>query len=344
MHARVVPYRLRFKFPAGTSRGVLHEKETYFLILERNGKRGTGECAVFRGLSYDDRPEYEDFLKDLAQKINRGENIRPEDLREWPSVRFGWETALLSLESKRFDILFPSSFTRGEAAIPINGLIWMGDKEFMRRQIDRKIAEGFRVIKMKIGALDFDTELEILAYIRRHYGPEEIELRVDANGAFSPGEALEKLRRLADFHIHSIEQPVKAGQWDAMAEICARSPIPVALDEELIRIHRPEEKRQLVRHIRPAYLILKPSLTGGFSGTDEWIRIAGEENTGYWITSALESNVGLNAIAQYTYTKNPVLPQGLGTGGLFINNFPSPLYLDRDRLRFDPDKTLKFDL
>jgi len=342
LQARVIPYRLKFKFPAGTSRGVLHEKETYFLVLTDGERTGIGECAVFRGLSYDDRPEYADFLSGLADQIQHGQFPSAQTLTEWPSIRFGWETALRSLENSRPDILFPSDFTEGKEGILINGLIWMGDKDFMLRQIDRKLQDGYRTIKIKIGGLDFDTELDILRYIRQHHDEKTLEIRTDANGAFTPDDALEKLHRLAEFDIHSIEQPIRAGQWDEMAALCESSPVPIALDEELIPVQDVAEKRRLLQHIRPPYIILKPSLTGGFSGTQEWMNAADETGTKYWITSALESNVGLNAIAQFTYLQRPTIPQGLGTGGLFTNNIPAPVYLKKDRLYFDPSRRLEF--
>ncbi|NPA46530.1 MAG: o-succinylbenzoate synthase [Chlorobi bacterium] len=341
MQAQFFPYRLVFKRPAGTSRGTLHVKDTYFLVLRRGRKHGVGECALFRGLSADDRPSYETFLKQTVDHINRGEPLEALRLDKWPSIRFGLETALASLEGSRPDVLYPSRFTEGKDGIPINGLIWMGDKTFMLRQIDEKIRLGFRVIKLKIGALDFAAELEILAYIRRHFPAGELEIRVDANGAFHPAEALEKLKRLSDYHIHSIEQPIRPRQWESLAALTRETPIPIALDEELIGLFAEDEKRDLMETVRPQYLIFKPSLLGGFSATDRWIALAEQYGAGWWITSALESNVGLNAIAQYTYSKQVSIPQGLGTGGLFTNNFPSPLYLDGDRLYFDPSKQLK---
>ncbi len=340
MQAVAIPYRLSFKRPAGTSRGVLHYKDTYFLILAQDGKTGIGECALFRGLSADDRADYELTLNSLVEKINDNQPVRTEDYREWPSIVFGLETALRSLASQRNDILFPSDFTSGKSGIRINGLIWMGDRDFMFSQIKEKIEAGFRVIKMKIGALDFETEWELLRYIRTQFGPSDIEIRVDANGAFTPEEALSKLEKLARLQIHSIEQPVKPGQWELMAELCRKSPLPVALDEELIGIFHRDRKEELIRNIKPRYIILKPSLTGGFTGTDEWIETAEKNQVGWWITSALESNVGLNAIAQFTFSKNVKMPQGLGTGGLFVNNIDSPLYIRKDELRFDPGKSL----
>ena len=235
------------------------------------------------------------------------------------------EQAFLSLEAKQEGVLFPSPFTEGQVPIPINGLIWMGDKDYMQQQIREKLSQGFHCIKMKIGAIDFETEYQLLKNIRQEYAPSDIELRVDANGAFSPLEALEKLKRLADLQIHSIEQPIRAGQYEQMARLCEASPLPIALDEELIGVACPERKKEILQWIRPAYIILKPSLIGGYRGSEEWIDLAEKQGIGWWVTSALEGNVGLSAIAQWTYTlKNP-LPQGLGTGSLYTNNFPSSL-------------------
>jgi len=259
-------------------------------------------------------------------------------LRAWPSIRFGLETALLDLKNGGNQILFPSAFTLGEQGIPINGLIWMGTPEFMKRQIRSKIDAGFRCIKMKIGALDFETEIELLKAIRSEFSPEEITLRVDANGSFSYPAALEKLKRLSDLQIHSIEQPIEAGRWNEMAELCRQSPVPIGLDEELIGVSSRTEMQKLLETIRPAYLILKPSLHGGFSGCEKWIEQAGKFGSGWWITSALESNIGLNAIAQWTFQLNAKGEQGLGTGQLFTNNFDSPLEISGDQLWFRPEK------
>ncbi len=325
MKATFKKHTLKFKRPSGTSRGILETKETWFLIIQDGDKTGIGECGLLKGLSIDDRPDYEDKLKWVCENINLGEKTLYEKLIEFPSIQIGVETAFLSLKAKLPFELFPSEFTGGNAAIPINGLVWMGDKAFMSSQIKEKIAAGFKCIKMKIGAIDFETEMELLKAIRQEFSANEIELRVDANGAFSPVEALEKLNRLSEYNLHSIEQPIKAGQWEAMAKLCEQTPLPIALDEELIGIFDEKEKQKLLQTIQPQYIILKPSLIGGFRGSDSWIRIAENQNCGWWITSALESNVGLNAIAQYTFTKNSNLPQGLGTGSLYENNVQSPL-------------------
>ena len=333
-------YVLNFKVPGGTSRGVLHQKETYFLRLEDGDKFGIGECGLFRGLSYDDRPDFEARLAWLSQNIGRDPEHLKSELLEYPSILFGLEQALLSLGSKDPFELFPSAFTRGQDSIPINGLIWMGEKEFMQKQIREKLESGFDVIKLKIGALDFEVELEIIASIRKHFSRDQVEIRVDANGAFHPSEALEKLKRLSEFHIHSIEQPIRQGQLDAMAALCEQSPVPIALDEELIGLTGEGQRKELLQQVRPDYLIFKPSLLGGMGVCDHWIRLCREKGVNWWITSALESNIGLNAIAQYTYSKKNPMPQGLGTGGLFTNNIPSPLKVDRGELHYDP--TLKW--
>jgi L-alanine-DL-glutamate epimerase-like enolase superfamily enzyme len=273
----------------------------------------------------DDVPQYEEKLKWTCQHIHLGENALYEALAAFPSIQIGVEMAFRSLEASDSFQLFPSEFSHGKQGIPINGLIWMGDKAFMRQQISEKIAAGFNCIKMKIGAIDFDTEWDLLKAIRNEFSPADIELRVDANGAFSLSEATEKLKRLSQLNLHSIEQPIAPGQWEEMASLCANTPVPIALDEELIGVVASEEKKRLLEQIKPQYIILKPSLIGGFRGGEEWIQLANSQDIGWWITSALESNIGLNAISQYTYIKNSKLPQGLGTGSLYTNNIPSPL-------------------
>lgn len=335
-------YILNFKQASGTSRGILRTKETWFLILGRDGKQGFGECGLFRGLSADDRPDYEEKLQWVCNNINLGLDVLLSELIEFPSIQFGLEQAFVSLESQNPFKLFPSDFTEGKQQIPINGLIWMGDKAFMQQQIKDKLKQGFTTIKMKIGAIDFDTELTLLQSIRKEFSSNEIELRVDANGAFLPSNALEKLEKLAELTMHSIEQPIKQGQWQEMAKLCEKTPLPIALDEELIGVFSSIEKEKCIATIKPQYIILKPSLVGGFKGSSEWIQIAKNHNAGNWITSALESNIGLNAIAQWTYTlKNP-MPQGLGTGSLFTNNIESPLTVSKGSLGYNIDKNWNF--
>ena len=324
MKARHTQINLQFKFPAGTSRGVLLHKPSSFLVLEQDGFTGIGECSTIPDLSIDPMEFYEQKLNEVCKWINNGNDPENIDLSVFPSIAFGLETALLDLKANGSKKLFPSDFTEGKTGIPINGLVWMGDKEFMQNQITEKIAAGYRCIKLKVGALDFETELEIIAGIRRHFSPEEIEIRLDANGGFSADDALLKLEKLAKYQIHSIEQPIKQGQLYALADICKHSPIPIVLDEELIGI-KPTDIERVIEKTKPAYIILKPSLLGGFKQSEEWIRMAEKHQVKWWITSALEANIGLNAIAQWTYTLNSELPQGLGTGQLYHNNIPSPL-------------------
>ncbi|AOW20236.1 o-succinylbenzoate synthase [Urechidicola croceus] len=344
MKATFKKYILNFKQASGTSRGILKTKETFFLIISDGNKQGIGECGLFRGLSIDDRSDYESKLQWLCKNINQSEEFLLSELREFPSIQFGLEQALLSLKSKSIFELFPSNFTRGKESISINGLIWMGSKEFMKEQIKDKLEAGFTTIKMKIGAIDFDVELELLKSIRTNFSTNEIELRVDANGAFHPDEALEKLKELSEFDIHSIEQPIKQGQPFEMARLCSQTPLPIALDEELIGVFDVTKKKELLQIIQPQYIILKPSLVGGFSGSNEWIEEAAKNNISWWITSALESNVGLNAIAQFTHNLNVKMPQGLGTGSLFTNNIDSPLKVRKGHLHYDKDINWNFNL
>ncbi|SEM09316.1 o-succinylbenzoate synthase [Chryseobacterium taichungense] len=332
MKAEYFRYLLEFKRPSGTSRGVLHEKETFILEISENGKKGIGECGIFRGLSFDDRPDYEKKLQWLCENIHQDSEILKDELKEFPSIWFGYEQAILNLKNGG-DIYFPGEFTEGGKAIVINGLIWMGDIHYMEEQIQEKLEKGFHCIKLKIG-VDWKSEHEILKKLRDKFPKESLELRVDANGGFSKDEAKTVLQQLAHLHIHSIEQPIKAGNWHDMAELCSDTPTAIALDEELIGIIDNDRKIELLDTVKPQYIILKPSLIGGFSGSDEWISLAEKRNIGWWITSALESNIGLNAIAQYTFTKKNPMPQGLGTGSLFVNNFPSNLDLKGELLYF----------
>ena len=337
-------YVLKFKRPSGTSRGVMTTKETWFIILENEDKTGVGECGILRGLSIDDRPDFEDKLKWTCNNIHLGLEKLLAELIEFPSIKFGLETAFKSLERTDQFQLFPSEFSKGEDSIPINGLVWMGKEDFMRSQIKDKIEAGFSCIKLKIGAIDFQTELDILKSIRNEFSVSDIELRVDANGAFSPNDALEKLKRLSEYQLHSIEQPIKPKQFDAMAQLCKATPLPIALDEELIGVFSKENKQDLLQTIKPQYIILKPSLVGGFGGSQQWIDSAENLNIKWWITSALESNIGLNAIAQWTYTLKNTMPQGLGTGSLFTNNFISPLSVKNGTLHYDLKQHWNFNL
>ena len=319
-------------------------KETWFIIIENNQKKGVGECGILRGLSCDDRPDYEEKLAWTCENIHLGVDQLWEALIEFPSIQFGVEMAFQSLASENPFLLFPSSFTDGQKSIPINGLIWMGNEAFMKQQIEVKLAEGFHCLKLKIGAIDFNEELKLLRYIRQNFTPEEVEIRVDANGAFDKSEALNKLNQLSGFKLHSIEQPIEKNNTDSMSELCKSTPIPIALDEELIGVITFEEKQKLLLKIMPQYIILKPSFVGGFRGTNEWILLAEKYNIKWWITSALESNIGLNAIAQWTFLKQNTMPQGLGTGALFTNNFDCQLEVKKGQLWFNNDKEFHFDL
>lgn len=336
-------HTLEFKRPSGTSRGILTTKDSWIIVLKENSKFGIGECSVLKGLSIDDRPDYEKKIQWVCQNIDKGVSYLYENLEEFPSIQFGLEIAYQSLQAEDSFILFPSDFTKNQKSIPINGLVWMGDQEFMKQQIEEKIASGFHCVKLKIGAIDFEKELELLHFIRSHFDEKTIEIRVDANGAFGLDNALSKINQLSQFKLHSIEQPIKQNQVKAMADLCRNTPLPIALDEELIGVIGIENKQNLLQEIRPQYIILKPSLIGGFKGSQEWIDCAESLNIGWWITSALESNIGLNAIAQWTYSLSNKLPQGLGTGGLYTNNFKSPLKVTKGELSYDPQQGWELD-
>ena len=332
--------QLHFKQPARTSRGVYRIRDVLYVKIrseDRSGRYGIGECAPLPDLSCDALPDYEQILTEACRRLEREGRLDSERLRPYPSILFGLETAVRHFEIGSF-ALWDTPFSRGEAGIPINGLIWMSDYANMLKQIEIKLAAGFRCIKLKIGAIDFGEELTLLRFIRNHFSAKDLELRVDANGAFSPSDAPDKLNRLAELDIHSIEQPIRAGQWETMAQLITKTSLPVALDEELIGVHDPEDKRRLLTAIRPQYIILKPSLHGGFCGCDEWINEAGKLGIGWWMTSALESNIGLNAIAQRCATFNNPLPQGLGTGQLFTDNIDLPLFVRNDCLWFESER------
>ena len=342
MKATYHKYLLHFKRPSGTSRGVMTDKETWFIVIEHDGKKGIGECGILRGLSCDDRPDYEEKLAWTCANIHLGKDLLWEALLEFPSIQFGVEMAFQSLVSETPYLLFPSDFTQGQKSIPINGLIWMGEESFMKEQIEEKLAAGFRCVKLKIGAIDFDKELQLLRFIRANFTAEQVEIRVDANGAFNENDALNKLIQLSEFELHSIEQPIAKNNTDRMSELCKTSPFPIALDEELIGVFSVLDKEALLLKIKPQYIILKPSFVGGFRGTQEWISLAEKHQIGWWITSALESNVGLNAIAQFTYTLNNKMPQGLGTGGLYTNNFDCPLEIKNGQLFYVKERNWEF--
>ena len=344
MKAHYKKHILEFKTPSGTSRGILKTKEAWFIVLEDKGSHGFGECGMLRGLSIDDRPDFEQTLQWVCANIHLGEQHLYDALTEFPSIQMGLEIAFRSLAAHDPFQIYPSAFTKGEASIAINGLIWMGDKDFMSRQITSKLNEGFGCIKMKIGAINFDAELALLKSIRQEFSASEIEIRVDANGAFDPKNALEKLKQLSDLDLHSIEQPIAVKKWDQMAYLCEKSPLDIALDEELIGVFSNQDKQRLLNHINPQYIILKPSFIGGFKGSDSWIELSQTNNVKWWVTSALESNVGLNAISQYTFTKNSTLPQGLGTGSLYTNNIASALQITKGTLCYNPTKKWNFNL
>jgi o-succinylbenzoate synthase len=340
MQARYFSLTLDFKFPAGTSRGILLHKQSWFIELSGDSRNGTGECSTIPGISPDPQKGYPEKLTEVCKQLNDGKPIEQIDLRAYPSIQFGLETALLDYYGDEEHLLFPSAFTQGKAGIPINGLIWMGDSHFMNQQISQKLDEGYRCLKMKVGALNFDTEVQLLKAIRNQFSPEELELRLDANGAFSADEAMYKLETLSQYHIHSIEQPIAPHQQEVMQQLCRLSPIAVALDEELIA-HPASKEEELLKTLQPSYIILKPSLLGGFQQTQIWIEAANKVGIGWWVTSALESNIGLNAIAQWTYTLNNPMPQGLGTGQLYHNNIPSPLQIKKSALWYDTSQQWK---
>lgn len=324
---------LHFKQPAGTSRGVYTTRKIWLVHLLDGQLEGVGECAPLPDLSCDARPDYAEVLDGFCQALCETGEIDFDTLRTYPSMLFGLETALLNL--KRGDLLFDTAFSRGEVGIPINGLVWMGSYEEMLKRMEEKLEKGFRCVKLKIGAIDFDQELDLIKRIRERFSFHEVELRLDANGAFPFDEALYKLELLSQYAIHSIEQPIRQGQWAYMAELCRESPLPIALDEELIGVNDPEMKAHMLNIIKPRYIILKPSLHGGMQGCREWIEIARDMGIGSWITSALESNIGLNAIAQFAsdvYGDNIRMPQGLGTGQLFTDNIEMPLEIRGDQL------------
>jgi o-succinylbenzoate synthase len=329
----------RFRRPATTSRGTLLTKQIDFVLLyteEIPSLYGIGECSLFPGLSADDVQGFGNKLNEVIGQINGGRFQPDTPVHDWPSINFALETASADLRHQGSKILFPSDFTLGKEPILINGLIWMGSKEEMQRQIAQKLDEGFRCLKLKIGALDFNQEYALLRHLRGQFSEHDLELRVDANGAFSPREAPRILAMLAELRIHSIEQPIKPAQPEAMAALCASAPIPIALDEELIGVYPIENKRRLLNAIKPHYLILKPGLLGGIRSCEEWIALADAMNVGWWVTSSLETNIGLNAIAQWTFTLRNPLHQGLSTGKLFESNIKSPLTLSGEKLYYSP--------
>ena len=339
VQAKYIRHPIKFHRPAGTSRGLLHQKECWFVKLTSEaGLTGVGEISFIPGLSLEDPDEIEIQLDHVCKLISRGEMDPAQELPSLPGIRFALEGAMRDLEQGGARLLFDSDFTKGKAGILVNGLIWMGDRAFMKKQVRDKLDQGFRVLKMKVGALDVNEEIDLLAWIRSEYGAGDLEIRLDANGAWSPEEATLRMARFAKFGIHSIEQPIAAGQIESMSELCRNPVIPIALDEELIGVTRMEERRQLIEQIRPDFIILKPGLLGGFSLAEQWIDLAESVGTAWWITSALESSVGLNAISQWTYQLGVSMPQGLGTGMLYNNNIQSPLLMEENQLWYRPER------
>ena len=334
--AEIFYHNLNFIIPGGTSRGILKNKPTWYIKIYHNDNPsifGLGECGPIQGLSIESGEKMMDQLKKVKESIN---DLSSLDLSLFPSINFGIENALKDLKNGGKRIIFKNSFLQGKP-IKINGLIWMGDKDFMINQIKSKIDKGFSCLKLKIGSIDFMEEISILKNIRKQFSSKILEIRVDANGAFSSKNVLQKLDTLGKLEIHSIEQPIAVNQWDYLKEICEKSPIPIALDEELI--HLKKEKNEFIKYISPHYIVLKPTLIGGFEATKKWINIAKKNNINWWVTSALESNVGLNAIAQFCANYKLTLPQGLGTGQLFSNNIPSPLEIKGENIFYNENKT-----
>ena len=355
LKADYLTYTLNFRFEAGTSRGTLTDKTSYIVRLyddESPTTIGYGECGPLKGLSYDDRPDFEEKLNAYCREFTEldlqlfswnvpivlSQMISPQ----FPSILFGFETAMLDFLTGGHRMIRASDFTTGQRSLPINGLIWMGSPAFMRQQINEKLQSGYTTLKLKIGSLDFEQECDLLDMIRARFSADQITLRVDANGAFRPDEAMSKLERLATYDLHSIEQPIQAGQPELMADLCQHTPVPIALDEELIGQMEYVHKFRLLKKIQPQYIILKPTLLGGLRHCDEWIELAGRLNIGWWITSALESNIGLNAIAQYTAQFKHLMPQGLGTGQLYRNNIESPLVVEDGQLHYDLSRPWNF--
>jgi O-succinylbenzoate synthase len=347
MRIEIIKYKLDFKFKAETSRGSMTSKDTYFIVLrdEENPEFfGLGECSPLPGLSPDLEGDINEVFEHCRSAISGLEKPGFDQLKtmisgNYPAVLFGLETALMDLLNGGQRIIYKNQFVNGHIPISINGLVWMGKKDEMLKRIDEKINEGYRCIKIKIGAIKFEEELELLRHIRSNFSKEEMTIRLDANGAFSQRDVISYLDQLQKFDIHSIEQPIGAGDWKAMQEVCKNTPIPVALDEELIGLLGAGEKSDLLDEINPQYIVLKPSLVGGLRESEEWIQLAAQRAIGWWITSALESNVGLNAIAQFTANQKIEMPQGLGTGQLFENNISSPLKIENARLIYDPDSS-----
>ena len=349
MKLEVEKYQLRFRFTAGTSRGTMNSKDSWILKLSDPVNPlvfGLGECGLLPGLSPDFNGDIEHELSKLIESLQYKSITHPSDVidlvsHQFPAMQFGLETAVMDLINGGKRIIYKNDFYNSGKSIPINGLVWMGDKQLMLERIKGKVSEGYNCIKIKIGAINFEEELSLIKYIRSTFDSNQITIRLDANGAFKPGKALIILDQLHQYDIHSIEQPIEAGNWSAMEKICNQSPIPIALDEELIGIHDIDVKQEMLSHICPSYVILKPTLVGGMMKSREWIEIAEKQGIGWWITSALESNIGLNAIAQFTGEFDTDLPQGLGTGQLYHNNIESPLVIEEGYLKYDKNRSWK---
>ncbi|MCB9166111.1 MAG: o-succinylbenzoate synthase [Flavobacteriales bacterium] len=340
MRATWIERTLHPRFPLGTSKGVITERTAWYLIAwdaERPEVRGIGEAALFPGHSREFPADVRTALLSLCANTSDWDHRLTTDLVDLPGVRFAVEQCLKDLEASGTKQLFPSDFTLGRRGIPINGLVWMGDKATMRSRIREQIDAGFTTVKMKIGAIGIDDELALLKSVREEYGPDDITLRVDANGALDARNAMDVLQRLADLQVHSIEQPVAPGLFEVMAELCERSPLPIALDEDLIGLNRDDLRRDLLDHVKPRFIVIKPGLVGGWRAAEEWIALANDRDIGWWTTSALESNIGLNAIAQWTATISPEGAQGLGTGRVYTDNIPSPLHVEDGELCYRPE-------
>lgn len=338
--ARWIERTLQPRFELGTSKGPINARTVWYLLAwetDRPDVVGIGEAALFPGHSKEFPADVKTKLIELCADTSDWQRRLTTDLVDVPSVRFAVEQCLRDLDVSGTKQLFPSAFTLGQRSIPINGLVWMGDKATMKQRIREQIEKGFTTVKMKIGAIGIDDELELLRSVRAEFDANTITLRVDANGAFNARQAPDILKRLADLEVHSIEQPIAPGLYEIMAELCERSPVPIALDEDLIGLNTRDAKVDLLDNVKPPYIVIKPSLVGGWAATQEWIDLAKARNINWWITSALESSIGLNAIAQYTATLNVQLPQGLGTGGVYTNNIPSPLLAERGALHFRPE-------
>ncbi|HRH38117.1 MAG TPA: o-succinylbenzoate synthase [Flavobacteriales bacterium] len=341
LRARWIERTLTPHFELGTSKGPITARTVWYLIAwdsEHHEVKGIGEAALFPGHSKEFPADVKLKLTELCEDTSNWQQRLHTDLVDVPSVRFAVEQCLRDLEVGGTKTLFPSEFTLGRKAIPINGLVWMGDRSTMKHRIREQIDGGYTTVKMKIGAIGFEDELALLKSIRDEFGPDDITLRVDANGAFTAQSAPDVLKRLADLHVHSIEQPIHAGLYEMMADLCASTPIPIALDEDLIGLNTHDAKEDLLNHVKPQYIVIKPSLVGGWAAAQEWIELANARNIGWWITSALESSIGLNAIAQYTATLNVTMAQGLGTGKVYANNIPSPLLAEHGFLRYRPEE------